>query len=336
MSRPSDEKWTLRARVQDRDDTAFRSFRVLNPDSMKLGRALSTGWVAAALLAGFETLWVLVLERAQPVGYFALTAGLLIGAATLVAFAFSFTKTPSPWIAATVTGMGAFLAWGPASALIVCAALALLLRFGMDPKARASLIGTAVAVGLGFAVIVAPRLLARIPSLQDVPEATNHAILAMLLIFVVWVVVTLCERVSRRSTERGRMIEYALALGFLSLAALPYLSQDHPDQGRPPEEPRSLNAQAPPTRPHVVLLVLDTVRADHLTLYGYDRPTTPRLEAFFAGRRGAAIFPSFFANANWTVPSHASLLTGLPPSGHGAHFGSGSRTQFSLGLSRGL
>jgi arylsulfatase A-like enzyme len=66
---------------------------------------------------------------------------------------------------------------------------------------------------------------------------------------------------------------------------------------------------------NVLFVVLDTVRKDHLTPYGYDRPTTPGLEAFAAE---AAVFEQAVAPAPWTLPVHASLFTGRYPSQHGA------------------
>lgn len=70
----------------------------------------------------------------------------------------------------------------------------------------------------------------------------------------------------------------------------------------------------PETR-NVVLLVVDTLRADHLGLYGYTRPTSPRLDAW--AERGA-VFENAFATSPWTLPSFASILTGRLPSEHGA------------------
>lgn len=67
--------------------------------------------------------------------------------------------------------------------------------------------------------------------------------------------------------------------------------------------------------PSVLLIVLDTLRADHLSSYGYDRPTSPNLDAFAAqGIR----FEHAYANSSWTLPTHATLMTGLLPSEHGA------------------
>jgi len=71
----------------------------------------------------------------------------------------------------------------------------------------------------------------------------------------------------------------------------------------------------PADPPNVLLITLDTLRADHLGCYGYDEPTSPFLDAF-------AERSTRYANARstspWTLPSHASLLTGLYPFEHGA------------------
>ena len=73
---------------------------------------------------------------------------------------------------------------------------------------------------------------------------------------------------------------------------------------------------APVEGPNVVWVVWDTVRADHLSLYGYDKLTTPRLERW---ARDARVFDDCLSTASSTVPSHASMFTGLLPSEHGVN-----------------
>lgn len=67
-------------------------------------------------------------------------------------------------------------------------------------------------------------------------------------------------------------------------------------------------------RPNVVLIVMDTVRADHLSCYGYDRETTPFLSEL---AREGRLYTDAHSTSCWTGPSHASLFTGLYPAGHG-------------------
>jgi len=67
-------------------------------------------------------------------------------------------------------------------------------------------------------------------------------------------------------------------------------------------------------KPNVLIFTLCSTRMDRLSVYGYTRPTTPTLESLAA--RGVR-FSNAYANANWTVPAHATMLTGLYPSAHG-------------------
>lgn len=67
-------------------------------------------------------------------------------------------------------------------------------------------------------------------------------------------------------------------------------------------------------RPDVLLLVLDSTRKDRVSAYGYERETTPALDAL---ADEATVFERAYAPAPWTLPSHCSLFTGLFPSEHG-------------------
>ncbi len=79
---------------------------------------------------------------------------------------------------------------------------------------------------------------------------------------------------------------------------------------------------APPkaaaTAPTIVLAVLDTVRADHTSLCGYRRQSTPYLESLKA--KGAAHSCRAYAPGDWSLPSHASYFTGVSVARHGAHY----------------
>lgn len=69
----------------------------------------------------------------------------------------------------------------------------------------------------------------------------------------------------------------------------------------------------PPQPPNIMLIVVDTLRADHLTHYGYDRDTAGGIDEFVAS---STRFADCSAPAPWTNPSVASLLTGLHPARH--------------------
>ncbi|HKW66386.1 MAG TPA: sulfatase-like hydrolase/transferase [Terriglobales bacterium] len=75
---------------------------------------------------------------------------------------------------------------------------------------------------------------------------------------------------------------------------------------------------APPPGAHnVLVIVVDTLRADHLSTYGYARPTSPNLSRI---ADQGVLFENAMAPSSWTLPSHASMLTGLYPHQHGATY----------------
>lgn len=65
---------------------------------------------------------------------------------------------------------------------------------------------------------------------------------------------------------------------------------------------------------NVVVVLIDTLRADHLGAYGYERPTSPHFDAY---ARDAVLFKHAVSQAPWTKPSVASLMTGAFPHKHG-------------------
>ena len=76
-------------------------------------------------------------------------------------------------------------------------------------------------------------------------------------------------------------------------------------QPKPPE-PRPLY--------NVLMIGVDTLRANHLGAYGYDRPTSPKIDAFF---ETAVVFDDAHSVSSWTLPSFASIMTSLHSSTHG-------------------
>jgi arylsulfatase A-like enzyme/Tfp pilus assembly protein PilF len=86
---------------------------------------------------------------------------------------------------------------------------------------------------------------------------------------------------------------------------------------------RHREAETWPNAP-VVLVSIDTLRADHLALYGYSRGATPHLDAL---GREAVVFDDAYSHCPLTLPAHASMLTGLLPPRHGVRDNAG----FALG-----
>jgi arylsulfatase A-like enzyme len=78
---------------------------------------------------------------------------------------------------------------------------------------------------------------------------------------------------------------------------------------------RPLPSARLPERPSIVIYLTDTLRADRLSSYGFEKPTSPRLDAL---AREAIVFEDVWAQSSWTRPTVASLFTGLHPGTHGA------------------
>ncbi|MFT4622301.1 MAG: arylsulfatase A-like enzyme [Myxococcota bacterium] len=77
-------------------------------------------------------------------------------------------------------------------------------------------------------------------------------------------------------------------------------------------------SQSQRPKPNVLIVLWDTVRADRLTPYGYGKDTTPALDAW--AKTYGVVFERAISPAMWTVPSHASMFTGLMPTTHGAGY----------------
>ena len=69
-------------------------------------------------------------------------------------------------------------------------------------------------------------------------------------------------------------------------------------------------------RPNVLVITVDSLRADHLGCYGYERETSPNLDKLATE---AVLFERAYSHAPFTAPSHASLLTSLHTKTHGVH-----------------
>jgi arylsulfatase len=84
----------------------------------------------------------------------------------------------------------------------------------------------------------------------------------------------------------------------------------------PPKRPQQIDPpveQAASGHPNLVLISIDTLRADRLSAYGHDRPTSPHIDRLAAD---AALFENAFSHSPKTAASHMSLMTGLYPESH--------------------
>lgn len=99
----------------------------------------------------------------------------------------------------------------------------------------------------------------------------------------------------------------------------------------------TVSGGAPPARPpNIILIVVESLRSDHVGCFGHAYDTTPTIDALAAD---GMLFRRAFASSGWTMPSVMSLLTSLPPSEHGAvsyhHSLATDRTTLATELRRG-
>lgn len=113
---------------------------------------------------------------------------------------------------------------------------------------------------------------------------------------------------ARRQRRNGAGILAALAAIFL-LARIFAVRQEDAGPGRAPEMDGSHPA-------NIIIMLADSLRPDHLSAYGYPLPTSPAIDRL---AREGVLFVRGYAASNWTVPTHASLFTGLYPSSHGCY-----------------
>ncbi len=205
--------------------------------------------------------------------------------------------------------------------LWVAAAAPVALALGLGAAALARLAPRALgSSGAAAAALCATVQLGAVGALalgQATPAAAAAASVAALVAFALR---------PRRAAWLGPLRRASLAALAVAAASAAFAATRHDGaSSAAPRAPSATPVAAPPRaapsdagRPrHVVLIVLDTLRADHLGAYGRGDGLSP---AFDALATEGTLFEHCFAPASWTVPSHASLFTGLPPRSHGASF----------------
>ncbi|HPQ68656.1 MAG TPA: sulfatase [bacterium] len=103
---------------------------------------------------------------------------------------------------------------------------------------------------------------------------------------------------NQRTIRRRAGLHNSLLIFFLAAALLP----------------AALGCSSPPVKHNIVLILVDTLRADHLGCYGYQRPITPNIDKL---AKESTLFEQAFSHSPWTMPSVASIMTSLPPRDHG-------------------
>lgn len=110
--------------------------------------------------------------------------------------------------------------------------------------------------------------------------------------------------ISLRSDRRVRTVAEGLAAGLVAIAVVGAALE------RMSATPALQSPDRPARRPNILLIGMDGVNADHLSIYGYERPTTPTLAEL---SRGALIFTNAYTNAGSTGAALTAMLTGRLP-----------------------
>jgi arylsulfatase A-like enzyme len=170
-----------------------------------------------------------------------------------------------------------------------------------------------VAGGLGFVV-------GRFRVIRDVfLEQAPHGLVPLLvqagaLIAVVVVAIAVWRALRDADERRGALTRPGVVAVLIGVVGFGWALAARAVSTEAPPAPTA-RGTAPAGAPNVILIVVDTLRADHLSCYGYDAVKSPHIDALAAdGTRYARMF----SQASWTRPSMATILTGLYPSSHGA------------------
>ena len=198
----------------------------------------------------------------------------------------------------------------PGQALLLWAAFGVLLALPMRWSFRREGAGLTAALTWMAGAVALHELLAARRHANGFVSVTRDGPLLLgalvLLIGLAWI----GARLERVLATRARAVGLALALALGALAFVSFVPR-----GAPPPRERAAAGPATTARPNVLLLVWDTTRADHLPDWGNERALTPVLSRL---ARQSQLFETCWSASVFTLSSHVSMLTGLPPALHGA------------------
>lgn len=234
-----------------------------------------------------------------------LLAGALVGGGEAVA----------GWLHAHGTGALPAIAWALLAYGLLGAA------GGVGVGIVAALLGTdgfalaLAAIGASLGVVVARFRIIRDVFLEQAPRGPMAMLVQLGALLAVVVLAFVVWRLLRGLAARRALVTrpIAAALVVLILAAI---GAGATGLAPPPETARpGAHGAAPAGAPNVLLLMVDTLRADHLSCYDPSHVQTPHMDRL---ARDGIRYAKTFAQASWTRPSVATILTGLYPSSHGA------------------
>ena len=272
------------------DDLLRKSAQPTGPDTLSpsgraAGEGALAGWAMGSLLAG----WAIYLSRDLPHGMYRLAAGrfippalagAIVGAAASIligALLARLARAGGRWLTGGIAVLGL-------SFVALLALAAVPLRPLLFPLRIFSDKALSIGIFLGLAAVLGGLLLARsLGARREGPASTDRF-------------ATLPRRPARAAWSGAALVALTAALGM----ALPWIS-----------------AARPAKRPPVILVSLDTLRADRLGVLGNTRGLTPMLDAL---ARAGTVFEQAESVAPWTLPAHASLFSSLLPYDHGTRW----------------
>ncbi len=177
---------------------------------------------------------------------------------------------------------------------------------------------------VGVAVAFIAKVFRRLPALRvlefflvfvtayDWLMLTGHFYRRAALVFALGMAVAL-DRWFRKHQPRAEVCWRRSAPWLLATFALLVIGIEG---GKRISEARAISnlPAAPSGAPNILVIVVDTLRADHLSAYGYSRPTSPNLDCL---AQHGVLFENAIAPSSWSLPSHAALVTGRPVHEHG-------------------
>jgi len=177
---------------------------------------------------------------------------------------------------------------------------------------------------VGFAVAIVARIFRGMPAARvlvslisvftayDWLMLTGHFYRRAALLFALGVAVAFSRWFRKHETaavsawrRAAPLLTAALAVMIIGIQGGKSISESHAISSLP---------TAAPASPNVLVILVDTLRADHLSSYGYSRSTSPNIDSL---ARNGVIFENAIAPSSWSLPSHASLLTGRAVHEHG-------------------
>jgi arylsulfatase A-like enzyme len=297
------------------------------------GAALTALVFAALGLVAIESAYAWAERWHHAPVYFALSGGLTFALALGVGLVASvLSLAPAVALAAWAGLAFGFQAGWPSGLALLLLGLGVT-RLAHMRRVPSAVLGTCAALALACAFLKSPAVAEHLGHEDDVFLEGLGATLLFAGLFggLAFALARLPARVPSAVRVLALLVLACLA------AQRPRFERGDGEQRRPPPDyARSAPRVEGPEKPDVYVLVLDTVRADHLSVDGYARETTPELARLLREHANAVVYPRAYANGTWTVPAHASLFTGRLPHEHGAHFALDGSVRVGFGIAEAL